>query len=425
MPASTSRSVLVSGASIAGPILAYWLSRAGCEVTVVERASTLRAGGYPIDIRGAAVHVARRMGIDAQLQDLHVDTQTITFVDGRGRTTRSLKTSTFAGQQVSDDLEVPRGGLTQVLYDRTRDDVEYRFDDSIADMQHDTAGVDVTFSDGRQHRFGIVLGADGIHSTVRKLAFGPEATFDRYLGWCFVVFTAPNRANRANECVVYNTPGRVAAIYAVGDRPHVHVLLGFMGPKPTDTELHDVGKMRRLTRSAFSGAGWEIPTLLADLESAPDTFCDSISQIHMPRWSSGRVGVVGDAAFAPSFLSGQGTSTAMVGAYVLAGELTRTSDYALAFTRYERLLRPYIARNQALAKGGGALTIDSGLKLFARNQMLRVLPLLGQLGITSKLGGNIRRASNAVTLPDYHLANARYQSTETGGHTERDPHADA
>jgi 2-polyprenyl-6-methoxyphenol hydroxylase-like FAD-dependent oxidoreductase len=404
MPAPKPPSVLVSGAGIAGPVLAYWLSRSGWDVMVVERASSVRGGGYPVDIRGAALEVARRMSIDSRLRDLHVDTQRITFVDGRGRISRSLDAAVFAGQQVHEDLEVPRGGLSEILCDLTRDDADYIFDESIVDMRPDAGGVDVTLRNGGQRRFGIVIGADGIHSNVRGLAFGSESDFDRYLGWCFVVFTAPNRARRAHECVVYNEPGRVAAMYAVGECPDIHVLLGFKTSKPVDDQLRDPEAMRRLVSSAFIGSGWEIDDLLADLKNAPDAFYDTISQIHMRSWSSGRIAVVGDAAYAPSFLSGQGTSTAIVGAFVFAGALSDTREHDLAFARAERLLRPYIAQNQALARGASALTIDSRLRIFARNQVLRLLPPLAHLRVTSRLGANLRRAANGMVLPDYRFA---------------------
>lgn len=414
MSRSLNRSVLISGASIAGPTLAYWLSRAGWDVTVVEVAPAVRAGGYPVDVRGVAVEVARRMGLLSRLRELQVDTQRIAFVDGRGRTARSLDTAAFIGQQVHQDVEVPRGGLTKLLYEQTRGDVEYVFGDSIEAMQGGAAAVDVTFRSGAQRSFGVVVGSDGIHSAARRLAFGAESQFDRYLGWCFAVFTAPNRMQRANEVVVYNTPGRMAAVYAVGDQPTVHAIVAFRGPRPTDDELRDVDSMRRLAQAAFAGAGWEIPDLLADLESAEDPFCDSISQIRMPTWSAGRVVVVGDAAFAPSFLSGQGTSAAMAGGYLLASELSTVADHTAAFAGYERRLRPFISRNQALANGGGALTIDSRNKLFARNQMLRLLPLLARLGVTSKLGANIRRASTALTLPEFAISSQGSSSTGAG-----------
>ena len=216
-PSSSSKgTVLISGASIAGPTLAYWLHRYGFTVTVVERAHAPRGGGYPIDVRGTAVEVVRRMGVLPQLRDAHIDTGRFTFLDADGGQIASLDASTVAGSAEGHDLEVPRGDLTAILYSTVEDEVEFLFDDSIADLEQSEHGVDVTFRCGGRRTFDLVVGADGIHSRTRELILGPETQFDRYLDYTVAVFTMPNTFGLSHEVTLWSTPGRSAALYATG-----------------------------------------------------------------------------------------------------------------------------------------------------------------------------------------------------------------
>ena len=386
------KSVLISGASVAGPALAYWLHRYGFHVTVVERSAEIRGGGYPIDIRGTAVDVVERMGVLPQLQARHIDTRRISAVDAAGRTIASFSPGALAGAEAGRDLEVPRGDLTSVLYALTEDKVEYVFGDSIATLTPHDDGVDVTFERGEPRSFDLVVGADGLHSTTRRLAFGPEADYHHYLGYCFAGFTAPNPTGLSHEAILQNTPGRLTALYAVGEQPWVHALLAFVAPEPprekrgTDTV--------ELVSNAFAGMGGETPRLLEELKDAKDVYFDTVSQIRMPSWVAGRVALVGDAAYAPSFLTGQGTSLALSGAYVLAGQIAN-GDLA----GYERIMRPYVEQNQALVSGGGSSILPRTRgRLWMRNQSFKLLPLLARTNVGR---GSGRRAAAALTLPTY------------------------
>ncbi|MFJ4271165.1 FAD-dependent monooxygenase [Streptomyces coelicoflavus] len=364
---------LVSGAAIAGPALAYWLNRHGYAVTVVEKARTIRSGGYPIDVRGAALDVVGRMGILPQLRDAHVDLRRLTFLDADGGEVASLHPHAVTGGATGRDLEIRRGDLTDALYMAVRDDVEFLFDDSVDTLHQSGHGVDVTFRGGGSRTFDLVLGADGMHSRTRETVFGPEERFRRYLGHCFAVFTMPNTYGLSHETVMWNTPGRTAALYAVGDDDEVHAFLNFARPEPPHDAFGDPQAQRDLVAQVFADAGWKVPDILTALDDADDLFFDAVSQIRMPRWSSGRVALVGDAAHAPSFLTGQGTSLALIGAYHLAGALA-DGDHEAGFAAYERGARDLVTRTQdRVGEGGGTLFPTTQEALERRNERLRAL----------------------------------------------------
>ncbi|SER00132.1 2-polyprenyl-6-methoxyphenol hydroxylase [Lentzea xinjiangensis] len=387
------RKVLISGASVAGPVLAFWLHRCGHEVTVVEKASAPRSGGYPIDIRGTALDVVRRMGVLPRLQDAHIDLRRLTFREGDGDEVASLHPHAITGGVGGRDLEVRRGDLTEALYAAVRDDVEFVFDDSIATLDQHDDGVDVTFRSGGSRSFDVVIGADGTHSRTRELLFGPEEQFHRYLGYCFAVFTMPNTFGLSHETVMWNAPGRAAALYAAGDDDEVHAFLNCALPDPPFHAFGDLAAQRNLLTEVFAGAGWEVPGMVTAMRGAQDLYFDAVSQIRMPRWSSGRVALVGDAAYAPSFLTGQGTSLALVGAYMLAHALAG-GDHAEGFAAYERTTREFVTANQDLVgKGGATLFPVTAEDLRQRNDRLRHL--------TTMPPGRGRPAHSALTLPDF------------------------
>jgi 2-polyprenyl-6-methoxyphenol hydroxylase-like FAD-dependent oxidoreductase len=394
------RSVLISGASIAGPTLAYWLDRYGFEVTVVERASAVRSGGYPIDIRGTAIDVVERMGLLPAVQAAHIGSRAVTFVDAAGKTIGAIPIYDLTANQARD-VELQRGALATLLYALTRNSaVRYRFDDSIEAIEDDGARVDVRFKSGERRHYDIVVGADGMHSNVRRLVFGPEAPFNRYLGYTFNLFSMPNDRGLSHGAIVYAEAGRAAGAFAVRDSPNVFSFLIFATEKPPFSAHPSVAEHIERTAAVFADGGWEIPRLLEAMRHADDLFFDTVSQIRMPCWSKGRVGLAGDAAFAPSFLSGQGTSLALVGAYVLAGELAAHDNPADALAAYERTVRPFAEANQALAtkEGGSFFLPRTQEQLDARN---RVLASLAGGGPAKMPGGNARDVHNALRLPDY------------------------
>ena len=391
---ATKGTVLVSGASIAGPAVAYWLHRHGFAVTVVEKAAGVRGGGYPIDVRGTALEVTRRMGILPQLQEAHIESRRLTFLDADGSTVASVRPESVTGGVEGSDLEVRRGDLTSVLYRAVADDVEFVFDDSVDVLTQHEHGVDVTFRSGAHRGYDLVVGADGLHSRTRELVFGPEQPFHHYLGYCFAGFTMPNSFGLSHEGMLWSTPGRGAALYAVRDSDELHGFLVFARPDPPYDAFRDPAAQRDLVAAAFADDGWEIPTMVAAMHDADDLFFDVVSQIRQPRWTSGRVALVGDAAAAPSFLTGQGSSLALVGAYMLAGTLATHRDHTAAFAAYERDTRGFVELNQAqIGKGAAALFPVTAEDLARRNERLR--------GLTTLPPQAGRPAHTALALPAF------------------------
>ena len=346
--------VLISGASVAGPALAYWLRLGGATPTVVERAPAPRRGGQAIDVRGAALTVVERMELLEPLRAMRTRMHGMSMLDGDGNELmRSTEYAPSSGRLDSDDIEVLREDLTGLLAERTAD-VEYVYGDSIAALHQDRDGVDVTFERGAPRRFDLVVGADGLHSTVRRLAFGPEAEILRHLGMYVAVYTTDNVLGLDNWQVWLRNDAAGAGIYPARDNTELRVNVGFMSG-PVDYDHRDLDGQRRLVAEHAAGLGWEMPRLLKAMWDAPDFYFDAMAQIVTDTWTNGRVTLVGDAGYCASPMSGQGTSLALVGAYVLAEELTRdpaaltARDPGAALARYEARMRPFVELNQALA----------------------------------------------------------------------------
>ncbi|GHJ34758.1 monooxygenase [Streptomyces sp. TS71-3] len=403
---SAHRKVLISGASIAGPALAYWLTRYGFEVTVVEKASAIRGGGYPIDIRGTALDVVDRMGLLPRLREAHVDIRKLSFLDTDGSLIASVNPETFSGGTEGLDLEVRRGDLADALYDLVHGQVEFLFNDSIATLDDRGDRVEVTFDSGTHRAFDVVIGTDGLHSNTRRLVFGPEERFHRYLGHAFAGFTLPNDFGLGREGVIWSSPGRSAVLYSHGLGDRVHGFLSFRQETPPFHAFRAPEAQRDLVAAMFPERVWHIPRLVTAMREADDLFFDVVSQIHMPTWAQGRVALAGDAAHAPSFVSGQGSSIALVGAYVLAGELAGHSDHAEAFAAYERKARPFVERNQALATSGSTfVTPGTQETLDRRNEALR-----DPAGLKRT---DRQAAYTGMTLPEY--GDAEQRATRPAG----------
>jgi 2-polyprenyl-6-methoxyphenol hydroxylase-like FAD-dependent oxidoreductase len=256
-----------------------------------------------------------------------------------------------SGRLDGEDVEVLREDLVAMLHDVTADRVEYVFDDSITDLRQDEHGVRVQFERGGFRTFDFVIGADGVHSTVRRLAFGPEERFGTHLGQYLAIFPTANHLGLDNWQLWFQdqATGAGGAIYPVRDNTELRVTLGFAS-EPIAYDYRDVRRQKQLMAERLAGVGWEVPALLSAMEDADDFYFDAMAQIHLDGWATGRVALVGDAAYCASALSGQGTSLALVGAYVLAEELGRPGvDHSTAFAAYERRMRPFVALNQALA----------------------------------------------------------------------------
>ncbi|MEU8621281.1 FAD-dependent monooxygenase [Streptomyces sp. NPDC048623] len=400
-----SKTVLISGASVAGPALALWLHRYGFVPTVVEKAPALRTGGYKVDLRGGAIEICARMGILDEVRARSTDMAGGSYVDSRGRTIGELPAEIFGGREEGDD-EIMRGDLARILYERTRDDVEYLFGDSIARLDEDADGVTVTFDSGTVRRFDLVVGADGMHSHTRRLVFGDERRFRRHLGAYISIFSAPNRLGLTRWETYHALPHKLVCVYATaGERSDTAKnLFIFSAPDELPYAHHDTAAQKRLLAKAFAGDDWEIPALIADSADADDFYFDSVALIRMDRWSRGRVVLVGDAAHCASPASGQGTGLALTGAYVLAGELAAAGGaHERAFAAYEAVMRPGVEQNQRMAEGFvKELTVDTRWKIALRMFMVRTLPRTPWKNlIAKKIRDDIQKAANAVPLKEY------------------------
>jgi 2-polyprenyl-6-methoxyphenol hydroxylase-like FAD-dependent oxidoreductase len=344
------KTVLICGAGVAGPALAFWLHRRGFAPTVVERAPSLRAGGHAVDVRGVALDVIERMGLTGALRRVRTEMLGMSMLDQDGtEIMRSTEVALSSGRLDSDDVEALREDLIDLLYDATRADVRYRFGDPVTALHQGDDGVRATFERAAPETFDLVVGADGLHSTVRRLAFGPERPFLHHLGSYVGVFTAPNFLDLDRWQVWMRSGAAGFGIYSARDNTELRVNLGFESG-PLDYDRRDVDAQRGLLQERLGGVGWETPRLLAAMWRATDFYFDAMAQIRMDSWSTGRVTLLGDAGYCPSPLSGQGTSLALVGAYVLADALARhDGDHRAGFGDYERRMRQFVALNQALA----------------------------------------------------------------------------
>lgn len=366
------KTALISGAGVAGPTLAYWLARAGYRPTVVERAAGLRSSGSPVDVRGPAARVAAEMGVTAKLREASTGTKALKFVDDAGRRTGRIAMGALGG---GDDIELPRTDLAAILYEAAAGQAEFVFRDSITELHQDDGGVDVTFEQGAPRRFDLVIGADGLHSGVRRLAFGPEQAFVEHMGVYVATLPLAEPPADRTELVMYNSPGRAVAVHP--SRGHAIAAFMFRGAEVPGFGYRDTALHKEMLASAYAGAGWRVPELLERVREADDLYFDSVSRVRMDNWATGRIVLAGDAASCVS-LFGDGSTLAMTGAHTLAVELGRTpEDPAAAFRRYEATHRKLVEPKQRNVSTAAAMLIPATRGgLVARNLGTRLVPLL-------------------------------------------------
>ncbi|GAA0422282.1 monooxygenase [Actinoplanes capillaceus] len=341
--------VLISGAGIAGPACAFWLHRAGAEVTVVERTAEPRPGGHAVDVRGVARTVVERMGLRETIRRRQVDERGWAMVDGTGRRLAEMPADAFGGEGIVAEIEIARGDLARILLDATPG-VDYRFGDRVTAIDDRT----VTFASGGTERYDVVIGADGVHSGVREVAFGPRERFVRYLGGYTAYFTVGDPGDLDHWMLMYNAPGGRVAYLRPENGGTVKAGLSFRHPDPRYERLSRADA-ERLVSDRMTGAGWRIPELLAAMPDAGDFYFDSINQVRVDRWWRGRAVLLGDAGYCGSPLAGLGTSMSLVGGYVLAGELTRAADPERAFAAYQDAMADYVESGLELPPGGMAM----------------------------------------------------------------------
>ncbi|MGH9408688.1 MAG: FAD-binding domain [Vicinamibacterales bacterium] len=392
--------ILISGAGIAGPTLAYWLLRYSMTPTLVERAATLRTGGYVIDFWGAGYDVSGRMGLLPDIRRHAYIVQEVRVVNRDGRRIGGFPAQMFA-RASGGFASLPRGDLAALVYGAIADKVETIFGDSIARLDQRGDSVAVSFDHHPEQAFDLVIGADGLHSRTRELAFGPEERFERYLGLKVAAFeTSGYRFRDELTYVMYPQVGQEVSRFSMsGDR--TMFLFTFADADPALP--HDLAGQKAELRRRFADAGWECPRILDALDGAEDLYFDRVSQIVMggsdTSWTNGRVALVGDAAFCVSLLGGQGSALAMTAAYVLAGELaTARGRYDEAFARYQQIFGPFVRAKQRVARGfTGWFAPRSRAGLFIGSRLLRLL----SIGWIAEFAAG-RGFRDRITLADYH-----------------------
>jgi 2-polyprenyl-6-methoxyphenol hydroxylase-like FAD-dependent oxidoreductase len=336
--------VLISGAGIAGCTLAYWLTRHGYSVTIVERSRSLRSSGSPVDVRGPAVDVVGRMNIAKRLREVSIHLKGMTLLDSGGRRVARVDIAALRSSIAPKDMEVARGDLARILHEASASDAEYIFGDTIKALTQNGTGVEVTFERSRPRRFDLVVGADGLHSIVRRLAFGPDSEFVRHAGLYAATISLPHDGNGNGELFILNVPGKLAALHPCRGVPLAYFI--FWHPEIPKFDHTDLHQQKIILKRTFADIGWRVPEFLDAAYAAHDLYFDSVARVDMAKWASGRIALLGDASSCVS-LFGDGSTLAIVGAYELAKALTeRPADPQGAFKRYQAVHGKLVASKQ-------------------------------------------------------------------------------
>jgi 2-polyprenyl-6-methoxyphenol hydroxylase-like FAD-dependent oxidoreductase len=341
------KKVLISGASIAGPTLGFWLAKYGFDVTIVERSKSLRMGGQNLDIRGAGRAITRMMGIEEAILAANTGEIGLQFVDRDNKVKASFPSDGAGG--FTSEAEILRGDLVNILYNSTKDDVKYVFGKYITAIDKNKDNVNVSFSDGEQAVYDLLIAADGVRSSTRALIFGNEPEV-KFIGLYNAWYTIPKKERDTQWARWYTAPGSRVMMIRPDNHGTVRASFSFLSDDP-DIQKLSANEQKKILKEKLDGAGWEEKRLKEEIEKNDEVYFDGISQIHAPRWFNGRAGMIGDAAYCPTPLTGMGTTLAIVGAYLLAGELSRHSNYKDAFAAYEKRMRPFVEKVQKLPPG--------------------------------------------------------------------------
>ncbi len=390
--------VLISGGGIAGPTLAYWLQKSGHEVLLVERSPQLRSGGYVIDFWGVGYDIAEKMGLIPRIRELGYQVREVRFVDDHGRKRGGFAVDVFSRMTDGRFTSLPRSELAATIYHAIDGKVETVFGDSIARIEEGTNSVRVSFEHGAPREVDLVIGADGLHSRVRELAFGPEASFQVSLGYHVAAFEVDGYQPRDELVYVsHGVPGRQISRFSLRDDKTLFLFI-FRDEYLTTESLSSEQERKSVLAEVFADVGWESPRILAAMEGADNVYFDRVSQIRMARWTKGRAALIGDAAACVSLLAGEGTGLAMAEAYVLAGELRDCGgDPTAAFARYEASMMPFLQRKQqSAARFASSFAPKSASGITFRNLVTRLfqIPSLADYFV----GRNLR---DDIELPDY------------------------
>lgn len=389
--------IIVNGAGIAGPTLAYWLRQAGQEVVLVEAAPELRRGGYVIDFGLVGYDIAEKMGLIPRLRDLGYQVREARFVDRQGRAFASIPVAALAQSIHGRYITLRRSDLAATIYDAL-DGVETIFGDSVASIEEGAQGLRVHFDHAPPRESDLVIGADGLHSRVRQLVFGFDAGVGVSLGYHVAAFEVKGYRPRDELAYVgYGVPGRQVWRFAMREDKTLFLFVFRDEYLSADGPANEQERKSVLTR-AFTDVGWECPQILAAMANISSIYFDRVSQVRLDRWTKGRTALVGDAAACVSLVAGEGSGLAMAEAYVLAGELRNCGgDYGAAFARYEQRLMPFLKRKQqSAAKFASSFAPRTAFGITFRSLALRMMRL--PFVVDFSIGRQLR---DQIQLPDY------------------------
>lgn len=407
--------VLIAGASIAGPALAYWMHRYGWHTTIIERAPAQRTGGQNIDVRGAGREVTRRMGLEETIRQATTGEVGTRFIGAGGVTVAEFPVRESESGGATAELEILRGDLAQLLVDATLPHTEYRYGNKIVDIRQTDAHALVTFEDGPDEQFDLVVAADGIGSSTRGLVFGDADTFSgkavapaqpatapvriRSLGMETSWATIPRTPADDDWWRWYNATGGRNITLRPDPAGTIRATLSVQTDARQPRADRSPADQRAHLRALFADAGWEAARVLDGFDAADDLYYESIGQVSAPRWTSGRVALLGDAAYCASPVSGMGTSLSLAGAYVLAGEIAAHVDLRDAFRGYERIMRPYVDQAQDLPPGVPRVAnpqTRAGITAFHTAVRVGATPWGGKVA-----AGLFAPPADKIDLPDY------------------------
>mgnify|MGYP001069733635 CR=1 FL=1 len=389
------KKVLILGAGVAGPTLAYWLLEAGFDATIIEKAPELRKGGYIVDFWGSGYEVADRMGIIPRLKEEGYDLDGAWELDSNGKKIAFLSAKSVFKLTGGRHLNIGRTELSAAAFDLVKDRVEVIFGQSLKQIKDTGEKVQVQLTDGSNREFDLVIGADGLHSRVRLLHFGSEGLFERDSGMVVAAFDAKGYQPRDDSAAVGHTEigGYVLRLSQRDD----YTMFVFMVRAPGEVPIHNREAQEELLRNLLTDFGWETKKILELMPNARTFYFDKASQIRMPSWSKGRVCLIGDAAACPSLLAGQGTALAMVEAYLLAYELKRNTDHSVAFQAFEKRLAGIVLKKQDAALGlATVFAPKSQFQLWLKKSVFKIMGLPGVARIA--IGASLR---DPIELPRF------------------------